>query len=113
MLIKLLERKALQAIAGGYFIVYFEEMSRFLLTNGETENSRDTSYFLNGVIILQSLNQEMPALASLGKDVLWEAEVAVSKKRGGKNRSFLHYYPEAFARSLICAYYWSQLGLAL
>lgn len=52
MLIKLLYREALQAIARGYFIVYFEETSRFLLTNRETENSRDTSYFLNGVIIL-------------------------------------------------------------
>lgn len=52
MLIKLLYGEALQAIARGYFIVYFEETSRFLLTNRETENSRDTSYFLNGVIIL-------------------------------------------------------------
>lgn len=69
ILIKLLYREELQPIARGCFIAYFEETSRFLLTNRETENSRDTSYFLNDVIILVGLDQEMPALVSLGMDV--------------------------------------------
>ena len=31
----------------------------------------------------------MPALASLGKDVLWEAEAVVSKKQGGGEADLL------------------------